>query len=135
MRRPSRTRTFDAHRCRLDTSLDEAARDAIALKASYIGSPEHKSGPSFAGHPSPRRDASICNDALHDKRAEVQQWLKNAIRAGNLSAHLEQGYPRYVWHCVGEQYYEARLTNPGAGQYKGYPVKKSECPPLNPVPL
>jgi len=133
MKRPSRTRTFDAQRCRLDTSLDSKARSALAAKAAYLGSPEHKAAPSFAGHPRPRADASLCDPSLHDQPHLVQGWLQSAIRAGNISADLENGFPRYVWHCVDGQYYEARLTNRESGCYKGYPVEKSECPKLNPI--
>jgi hypothetical protein len=58
----------------------------------------------------------------------VQEWLRQAFVAGNVSADLEGGFPRYVWARVTDQVYEARLTNSGLGQYKGYPLNDHEAP-------
>jgi hypothetical protein len=41
----------------------------------------------------------------------------------------EQGFPRYVWFKENATTcYEARLTNAGKGEYKGYPLAKDEFP-------
>lgn len=102
--------------------------DDIAQRASYIGSPEHKDTQSFAGQPRPRADASICDRLLAQEQPRVTDWLKTAIRRGAISSRLEGDFPRYVWHKEGDIVYEARLVNPGNGEYKGYPLNRIEWP-------
>lgn len=101
---------------------------AVALRASYIGSPEHKDSPSFAGQPRPRADAAICDRSLATKQALVTRWLRKAIRLGLISAYWEGDFPRYVWHKEEDVVYEARLVNQSNGQYKGYPLNREEWP-------
>ena len=106
-----------------DAPLEQAAANAV-----YVGSPEHKDGPSFAGHPKPRADASICHRDLAGKQDELTDWLRTAIRNGRVSEFFEGGFPRYVWHRESDTVYEARLVNSAAGQYKGYPLNRDEWP-------
>lgn len=101
---------------------------AVAAKASYIGSPEHKDTPSFAGQPRPRADAAICDRSLASKRVLVTKWLRKAIRLGSFSSLWEGGFPRYVWHREGEVVFEGRLVNQTNGHYKGYPLNPEEWP-------
>lgn len=101
--------------------------DALAARASYVGSSEHKSFPSFAGPPRLRADASKCDPAFTDAD-EITGWLRTAIQAGRIGAPWEGDFPRYVWHRLNEVTYEARLVNQELGQYKGYPLQPSELP-------
>jgi len=100
--------------------------DKVARKVTYVGSPEHKDTPSFAGHPRPRADAAICERALAREQVRVTRWLRKAIRSGSVSALWEGGFPRYVWHKEGAIVFEARLVNQVSGQYKGYPLNPEE---------
>ena len=102
--------------------------DSVARRASYVGSPEHKDIPSFAGQPRLRADASICSRALAREQVRVTKWLREAIRSGNFSALWEGDFPRYVWHKEEEVVFEARLVNQGTGEYKGYPLNPEEWP-------
>ena len=45
-----------------------------------------------------------------------------------MSADTANGFPQYAWVKVGDRVYEARLTNSGLGQYKGYPIHAFEAP-------
>jgi hypothetical protein len=86
----------------------------LAERASYVGSSEHKTFPSFAGRFNPRADASKCDPKLADKD-ELTRWLQDAIRAGHTGQLWEGDFPRYVW-CRREGItYEARLSNPELG--------------------
>jgi hypothetical protein len=100
----------------------------LASRARYVGSPEHKSAPSYAGPPKPRGDASCCDQSLNQDQLRVNCWLKKALRRGAVGAPWEGDFPRYVWHRQGEVVYEARLTNRVAGEYKGYPLLQDEWP-------
>ena len=123
MRAPKRKRA-------LRRSIDPIglARTQIAREVRYIGSPEHKDMPSFAGRPKPRGDASICPRELTENPTKALRWLRAAIRKGAVSGLREGDYPRYVWYKDKETVYEARLVNRGNGEYKGYPLLREEWP-------
>jgi hypothetical protein len=100
----------------------------LAAKVTYVGSPEHKTGPSFAGRLAPRATASICPPELANQREVVESWLKDAILAGTFSEEFTGSFPRYVWHKLNGRFYEARLTNKANGAYKGYPIEEEQIP-------
>lgn len=106
----------------------EVDRDALAARADYVGSPEHKRSPSFAGAPRPRADATICDPLLNERLEEIRGWLREAIRRGCSSELWEGGFPRYLWYFEAGTAYEARLVNRELGQYKGYPLSPDEWP-------
>ena len=62
--------------------------DALADRVRYTGSPEHKDMPTFAGHPRPRSDASIC-PREHNDIEMVTGWLRSAMRAGSTGGPWE----------------------------------------------
>lgn len=102
---------------------------AAAETAAYVGSPEHKIGPSGAGGARLRSDASVCPSELHDVE-ELTSWLREGLSAGRCGGMWESGYPRYVWVEKDDRWFEARLTNRELGEYKGYPLSESETPEL-----
>ena len=99
----------------------------LANLVMYVGSPEHKDFPSFAGQPRRRADASCCPRDITDQNL-VNQWLRAAVRRGAVGDHWEGGFPRYVWYKDGDIVYEGRLVNQGNGEYKGYPLSRDEWP-------
>lgn len=128
MRAPQRRRPLG----RVIAPLPKTDYARLAERAAYVGSVEHKDGPSFAGHPRPRADASICDPALSDKRDLITSWLREAIRRRSVSATMDGEFPRYVWYCDQSVAYEARVTNRErgeySGEYKGYPLDRDEWP-------
>lgn len=100
--------------------------ERCAQTASYVGSPEHKSMPSFAGPPKLRSDASRCPSDLKDAN-EITRWLAAGIRAGLVSDDPgEDGFPKYVWAFNRNTWFEGRLVNEIQGTYKGYPLADDE---------
>ena len=96
----------------------------VAESCRYaVDNPYHRAGPGSTGT-SPRRrpDASLCPSDLVDCRVRIEQWLRDAVRAGRVGALWEGGFPRYVWHCEGDTVFEARQGSPGSGEYHGYPL-------------
>ncbi len=124
MRAPKRKR-------RLDRRVSEAPAgvnpEKVAENARYVGSPEHKTGTSFAGQPRPRSDASLCDPSLNGSQKQITCWLRTAIRAGNFGTLWEGDFPRYVWYRCEDAVYEARLVNRVKGEYKGYPLTREEA--------
>lgn len=124
MRSPGRRRPLNR-----SFSVPEGVNlEALADAVRYVGSPEHKDMPSFAGQPRPRSDASICPRELTGDRHRIENWLKEAMRKGAVGGIWEGGFPRYVWYKDGGDVYEARLVNRGNGDYKGYPLGPEEWP-------
>lgn len=111
----------------------QEAREALAAKAVYTGSPYHKTGP-FGRFPSarPRPDASRCDGSWTVARAT--DCLRQALRAGHFdAAHVRKGWPKRVWHKdeSSDTVYEAILGNDEKGEYHGYPLEcRSEWPPF-----
>lgn len=63
-----------------------------------------------------RADATICDRSIAGRLADIDRWLKAAIRAGQFSDFWDHDhFPRYVWHREGERVFEARVVNPGDG--------------------
>ena len=124
MRAPKRRRP---HRRRCAAPSADVNLANVAARVTYVGSSEHKSFPSFAGPPKPRSDASRCDPQLTDP-AVLTEWLREAVTAGHVGELWEGDFPRYAWHRYEGVIYEARLVNPGLGQYKGYPLEVGEEP-------
>lgn len=99
----------------------------VAARASYVGSSEHKSYPSFAGPPALRADATKCDPAFADP-GELTRWLREAITTGRVGAPWEGDFPRYAWHRERDVCYEGRLVNRELGEYKGYQLERNEWP-------
>ena len=107
----------------------EDQRQWAAARATYRGSPEHKTAPSAAGAFHPKAGNSLCPPELANAQPELTQWLRAAIAAGRAGAPLLGGFPRHAWARHEEQWFEARLTNEGNGEYKGWPIDEDELPP------
>ena len=123
MRTPQRRRPRKRAMCvPPDTDLD-----CLAKRVGYVGSPEHKDFPSFAGQPRLRSDASCCPREIKDPEV-ICKWLRSAIRRGATGAPWEGNFPRYVWYKHGDIVFEGRLVNRGNGSYKGYPLDNEEWP-------
>ncbi len=112
----------------LGPAPDGVSLAEVAALVSYVGSPEHKDTPSFAGAPRPRADASICDQSFVGRQDEIIESLRQAIVDGQVSAYWEGGFPRYAWARIDGVCYEARLVNSDQGQYKGYELSDDECP-------
>ena len=109
-----------------NADLGDTARQAV-----FVGSSEHKNTPSFAGQPTPRSDASLCDPMLRNSRCRLTRALRQAIRDGQVGEQWEGEFPRYVWCRIDGTICEARLTNRGKGEYKGYPLEDEEVGELD----
>jgi hypothetical protein len=107
-------------------AADDIDLEALAEKVGYVISPEHKDHLTSAGPGRLRSDASACPRGLNFD--DVVGWLRSAVRAGDVSAARDGDFPRKVWARIDGRTYEARLSNPGLGEYKGYPIHEYEAP-------
>ena len=125
MRAPQRRR---ARIREIQAQLGREDLAALAARAHYVGSPEHKDVSSFAGPPRLRADAWCCpRETARDQR-RIDEGLRSAIRAGATGAPWEGAFPRYVWYKHESTVFEGRLVNRETGAYKGYPLHRKEWP-------
>ena len=124
MRAPKRRRPMRRERVDPPAGTNLAA---LASRASYEGSAEHKDYPSAAGPRRLRSDATPCPRDLKDQ-AQLTTWLREAIGMGQVGALWEGNFPRYAWLRKADRCFEARLSNREQGTYKGYPLKPDEIP-------
>ena len=113
--------------------------DAVAAKASYVGSAEHKNHPSAAGPPKLRHnDASPCDPKyaipLEPPFALPTTALRASIQARRTSDFVG-AFPKYVWGELDGKLYEARLVNQELGTYKAYPLSNETELPEDPEGL
>jgi hypothetical protein len=104
---------------------EQALLDA-AEAARYVSSPYHRRPGSPMGTPirRPYPHSSTCPtswDLIAATRA-----LKDAMRAGRVSADWRGGFPQSVWYRDGETLYEAVLSNRTSGEYHAYPLESRD---------
>jgi len=114
------------HRIVAPWSVDQEPPERVAERVRYVGSCEHKSGPSDAGPPRLRKDASRCESGMDFE--PIQDVLREAILRRCTSSAFRGGFPKYVWGWMGGTLFEGRLVNRGNGSYKGYPLDPIEYP-------
>lgn len=101
---------------------------ALAKRTRYVGSPEHKRHPSFAGPPAPRATATLCDPKFANQQEMLTGWVREAIEMGQVSSKWDGEFPRNVWLKKDGVVYEARLVNRENGEYKGWPLEDFEIP-------
>lgn len=126
MRSPKHTRDRSRRIAPVPIRADLAA---LAKEVTYVGSPEHKDFPTFAGRPVLRSDASCCPRDISADKSIPEVWLREAISRGAVGAPWENRFPRYVWYQYEGVVFEGRLVNRENGSYKGYPLEDDEWPP------
>jgi hypothetical protein len=87
MRTPGRRRPRKSDRLGSDAKVDLTV---ITEKVTYVPSPEHKDYLTVAGPGMLRSDASACPRGLDFD--EVVEWLRDAVRRGDVSADLKGGF-------------------------------------------
>jgi hypothetical protein len=113
-------------------SIVVAALRNAAQTAQYRSSPYHRVTGSRMGTFSVTRrwpHASKCPPQWD--REVATRALREAIRAGRVSADWDGNFPRFVWHLEGETLYEARLSNREQGEYHAYPLEDRREWPVN----
>lgn len=119
--------------------LSPEDRHALAARASYVGSPEHKTRWWWGGKPTARQlpggqvgrpgkqRTTICPLTTEDDRVRATQWVRHAIANGQYQYYEgDKDFPKKVWHCADGRIWCGFCTNQGQGQYKGWPIEQQE---------
>lgn len=59
---------------------------------------------------------------------EAGNAIRAAMRAGRVSRQWINGFPRHLWHRIGDVWYEACTNNGTAGTYHAYPIEVFALP-------
>jgi hypothetical protein len=118
---------------------DAKERKALAARATYLGSSEHKVGRWWGGLSNVRfkddgtptrpkkQKTTICPLASESDRDQATIWIRCAIENGQYKfAEGDKDFPQLVWHKVDGQSWFGRCINSAAGHYKGWPVDEGE---------
>lgn len=73
--------------------------DDLVRSVSYVGSAEHKSYPSPAGHPMLRSDATPCDHSLGTFE-DFERWLREGLMSMRIGAPWE-GERRILYRQMG----------------------------------
>ena len=117
MRAPRRKRPIPP-----DTDLD-----SLSETVRYVGSPEHKDIPSFAGNLAYVRMRRVVRATLPVSR----RWQDGSALRSNEEPRALLGKVRSQDMCGikhGDTVFEGRLVNRGNGSYKGYLLASDEWP-------
>lgn len=131
MKRPRRIRKRPA--------LSEAQRRALAARARYEGSSEHKDKRWWGGLPAARQlpggrvgrrgkqTTTVCPLTSMEDRDRATEWLRRAIRAGQYRfVEADQDFPKKVWCHERGQTWFGLCINTKSGEYKGWPIDEEE---------
>ena len=124
-------------RAREELSVGE--RRALASRARYVGSPEHKLGRWWGGLPGARQlpggrvgrrgrqTTTVCPLNTEEDRTLATEWLRKAIVAGQYQfVEADQDFPRRVWFEARGSVWCGFCVNSAAGDYKGWPIDEAE---------
>ncbi|MBC7542128.1 MAG: hypothetical protein H7338_05295 [Candidatus Sericytochromatia bacterium] len=109
--------------------LSEAEVTRLASEATYKGSPYHKRNPGdfkLDPPPSPRPDATLCDEAQVFTIAKATELFGLAIQAGLASiATTSEGLPKRFWVVDTTSGHVFEAMDGGNRQYHGYPVRQT----------
>ncbi len=126
----ARETRLETHRRIRGERLTDAEREFLRANVRYEGSPYHKRSPGDFGltpPASPRRDATLCDEASILERAKADELLAGAITKGIVSESTAVGaFPKQMWVYDGEHVFEAMYGGSRTGAYHGYPIRRSD---------
>lgn len=127
-------RRSDNEKRRLHPSPDVAALARLGSIAIYHGISKHKQDPLRFRLPLytlRRGDETLCDAHANFEPTDMNKipaMLTRGIRAGLIGKHGNQDIPSMLWVVSDPGWiFEARITNVGAADYHGYPVRPSEA--------
>lgn len=127
MKRPSQKSRYPDKPKSLDRNVPPAFLIRWAETAAYESSDYHCYGPN-GRPPKPRAKPAMPCPRDWTKQQGLNA-VRTAIRAGQVSkAKVLNGFPRHIWHCEGDVWYEGRTNDGWPGVYHGHPVEPSALP-------
>ena len=120
-------------------ALSDSQRRALADRARYVGSAEHKDMRWWGGLPEARQlrggrvgrhgkqTTTVCPLTSPEDRNRATGWLRSAIRAGQYRfVETDQDFPKKVWCHESGQAWFGLCVNTKSGEYQGWPIDEGE---------
>lgn len=112
-------------------TLSPAQRSAVAARATYLGSTDHKDRRSCLGPPTSgarRKKTTICQLVTRADFVRATRWVRHAITAGQYKFVANDCvFPKHVWLRDDDgQVWYGRCFNRASGHYKGWPIGEEE---------
>jgi hypothetical protein len=117
----------------------DAECKALAARASYVGSKEHKDQRWWGGLPGvyydkegkarrfKRQKTTVCPLVRQEDQQLATGWVRAAIERQQFEfLEGDQDFPKYVWYEVQGQGWFGSCINSVAGEYKGWPMEEGE---------
>ena len=120
-------------------TLSACEREALAARARYAGSSEHKDKKWWGGLPSAKQlpgggvgrrgkqHTTLCPLTTDADRDRATEWVRQAIANGQYKFHEgDKEFPKKIWHRADGRIWFGLCFNQGSGEYKGWPVEEQE---------
>lgn len=120
-------------------ALSPCEREALAARARYQGSSEHKDKKWWGGLPRARQlpggsigrrgkqQTTLCPLTTNEDRDRATEWVRQAIINGQYRFHeADQEFPKKIWHRANGRIWFGLCVNPSSGEYKGWPIEEQE---------
>lgn len=110
----------------------EEERSALAGRAVYTGSSEHKNRKWWGGEPrsgqrQKRQKTTICPLAREDERDAATNWVREAIKRGQYEFFEgDKDFPKHIWYEADGVGWFGFCINSILGEYKGWPLEEDE---------
>jgi hypothetical protein len=109
----------------------------IADRVSYRGIGKHKRYPAPNGEwiPVHRPGTAECRQFPPEHWGRLVETLREAIRRSCIQLQIGREYPVRAWAYINGTLHEARISNPGSGEYHGFPLEYESQKPKDPHSL
>ena len=117
----------------------DAERRALAARALYVGSKEHKDkhwwgglpgaryGKDGEAHRPKRQRTTICPLVTPEEQEKATAWIRAAIQNQQCTfLEGDQDFPKHVWYEAEGGGWFGYCINSVAGHYKGWPLEEEE---------
>ena len=74
-----------------------------------------------------KQTTTLCPLTTEDGRHQATEWVRLAIASGQYRFFQgDQAFPKKLWHRAGTTIWCGIISNPGKGEYKGWPIEEKE---------
>ena len=74
-----------------------------------------------------KQTTTLCPLTTEEDRQRATDWVRFAIANGQYRFYQgDQAFPKKIWHRADGKIWCGIISNPGSGEYKGWPIGEKE---------